>query len=176
MEKPDPKDARDVNMSRAAGPTAFNLAVRKDGTGGGLTAEVELTPADAAFPPRLDRVELVATRRTLQPKPARSDSAPTRDLTLRRATAQGDRLRAELALAIDDAPGTYQYFVELRTAQINGFGVPAFVRALSTDDPTPTKDPHKTLNLEKFVTDLRQAASSVHAPVLAAWTMTVVRR
>lgn len=169
------RTAKDVNMSQPSGPYAFNCAVRKGGTGGTLVADVAFTLAPGAPPPRTERAELSVVRRTLAPRAAATDTAPTHDLTLKQITGREGRLRAEMELAVSGPPGTYEYRVQVQTAPVNGFLPPGFVHALSTENPTPSSDPNKTLNLEKFVMDLRQAASSVRQPVLAAWTLTVVK-
>ncbi|MFA6165864.1 MAG: hypothetical protein WC700_04550 [Gemmatimonadaceae bacterium] len=166
------RDAKDVNLNKAAGPYAFNFAVRKGGTGGTLIADVTLTPNASSPPATLARAELMAFRRATG-RQAAGDGPPSRDLELKQLTAQGNKAHLEIALDITDPPGRYEYIVELRAASVNGFGVPAFVHALSSEDPTPTRDPNKTLNLESFIMNLRQAATSQHQPVLASWLISV---
>ena len=165
------RDSKDINMSKASGPNAFNFAIRKGGTGGTLISDVALTLNPASPPPRLERTELVAFRQG----PTASTS-PSRDLVQKKVSSQAGKYHVEAVLTINDPPGKYEYRIDLRTAPINGFSAPAFIRALSSDDPGPAKDPNKTLNLEKFIMDLRQAASSIRRPVLASWTLTVVKR
>ena len=106
-------------------------------------------------------------------KAAKPDSTATRDITLQEVTGSNGKLRATLGLAIADPPGTYSYQLLLRTGAINGFDVPEWVNEFSSENPTASSDPNKTLNLAKFISDLRRASSSVQQPAVAKWYVNV---
>ena len=171
---------RALNPQGATGAYASGFTLRKGEPGGALLADVVPTPAPGAMPVRPEQLELVAWRRAPaaggakgKGAPAAADSVETRDLTLERATRQGDTLRLALRLALADPPGTYAYKLALRTGGVGGFALPAWVERLSSPNPTPARDANRTLNLAKFVGDLRRAASSVVQPVVATWYVTV---
>ncbi|MEL7361539.1 MAG: hypothetical protein AAFN13_05670, partial [Bacteroidota bacterium] len=69
--------------------------------------------------------------------------------------------------------GRYAYLVLLETGEVNGLLPPAWVPALSTTNPSADVDPNKTLNLDRLVTDLVQAAATVQRPRLGALALTL---
>jgi len=162
------KGSRFLNRRAEENPGHFRFDVRKGGEGGTLMADVTVRLKPSAPDYRPERVELVAFRRD-----GAADSARTEDLTLRSVRRSGDVLSATLDLRAPAQPGSYAYRVSLVTGPLDGFASPAWVRTLSSPNPTATDGPNKTLNLERFVSDLRRAASSVHAPELARWYMDV---
>jgi hypothetical protein len=157
------RESRYLNRRAETQPGHFRFDVRKGGDGGALTSEVtvRLKPSSPDYRP--DRVELVAYRRD------GSDSVRTDDVSLVSVQRNGEVLNATLALRPPAEPGQYEYRVSLVTGALDGFVSPEWVNALSSTNPTATDDPNLTLNLERFLTDLRRAASSVHAPELARW-------
>jgi hypothetical protein len=74
----------------------------------------------------------------------------------------GQRVRVPLRLQLPDPEGSYAYQIELRTPSVNAFGLPGWVAEWSSENPTPTSDPNKTINLERFVNGLLQASASAH--------------
>ena len=165
------RNAKHINRRSEERPNRFSFDVRKDGEGGMLLADVavKLRPSSPDF--RTEAVQMVAFRKD----PGKSDSTRTEDLALRQVRRRGDTLAAILDLRAPRQPGSYAYRVSLITGALDGFTTPAWVRTLSSAYPSAASDPNKTLNLEKFVMDLRRAASSVHAPELARWYLDVRR-
>jgi hypothetical protein len=162
-------DSRHLNRRSEERPGHFRFDVRKGGDGGTLTADVTVRLKPSAPDYRSERVELVAFRR------AGADSVRTEDIALDSVRRRGDVLNATLRLRAPAEPGTYAYRLSLVTGALDGFVPPAWVRTLSSPNPTAADGPNRTLNLERFVTDLRRAASSVHAPELARWYVDVRR-
>ena len=167
--------SREFNAQAPTGPYEFDFTLLKGQRGGTLLADVLVTPAAGALPLRADQLELVAYRRTAGrgAGKAPADSAETADVTLQRSTQAGDSLHLALGVNPPEAPGTYAYKLALRTAGTGGFGDAPWVTQYSSDNPTPTHDAGKTLNLATFVRDLRAAASSVAQPRVAVWYLTV---
>lgn len=170
---------REFNPQAPIGPYQFSFALLKNQRGGTVLADVVATPSPGAFPLRADQLELVAYRRAVTGgAKARGDSTETQDVTLQRAMQSGssqggDSLHLTLAVTPPSAPGTYAYKLVLRAPAVGGFSDPAWVTQYSSDNPTPTVDANKTLNLATFVRDLRLAASSVTQPRVAIWYLTV---
>lgn len=171
------RKSRDLNVSAAhedASRFAFNL--RSGGTGGTLRADIALDRVPAAPRFSADRVEMIAYRKKLSRRPGESntDSTRTQDLTLQRLRRSSDTLRATIRMNLKDEPaGLYSYKTVFRTGAIDGLDVPTWIENFSSTNPSPESAPNKTLNLEKFVSDLIQAGSSVHRPKLAKIYITV---
>lgn len=161
------RDSRHLNRRAEERPGHFRFDVRKGGDGGTLEADVTVRLKPSAPDFRPERVELVAFRRE------GADSVRASEITLQSVRRTAEGLNATLALRAPPQPGSYAYRLSLVTGALDGFVSPAWVRALSSPNPTASDGPNKTLNLERFVTDLRRAASSVHAPELARWYMDV---
>lgn len=173
------RKSRDLNVSAAREDEnrfAFNL--RSGGTGGTLKAEIILDRAPTAPRFTADRIEMTAYRKKLSRRPGESDTSSTRtqDLTLQRLRRSGDTLHARIRMDLEDEPaGLYAYKTVFRTGTIDGLDVPSWVEEFSSTNPSPESAPNKTLNLEKFVSDLTQARSSVRRPKLAKIYITVRR-
>jgi hypothetical protein len=167
-----PPRSKELNARKASGPYEFNFDLLKGAGAATMLADIDITPNPNAPPFRAEGLTLTAYRRSGGGK-AKVDSAVTRDITLQGVTANNGKLHATLGLTIADPPGSYSYQLLLRTGAINGFGVLAWVDEFSSDNPTPRSDPNKTLNLAKFISDLRRASSSVQQPAVAKWYVNV---
>jgi hypothetical protein len=174
------RKSRDLNVSGTREDVnrfAFNL--RSGGTGGTLRADINLERAHAAPRFSADRVEMVAYRKKLSRRPQRDstnrmDSTRTQDLTLQRLRRSSDTLHATIQMNLKDQPsGMYSYKTVFRTGAIDGLEVPPWIDDFSSTNSSPGNDPNKTLNLEKFVSDLIQASSSVRRPKLSKIYITV---
>lgn len=179
--------SNELNAQKPTSPYQFNFALLPKQSTGRLIADVVVTEsAPGALPVRADQLELVAYRR---PAPgsaagdvgggrgARADSGETRDITLERPPERvGDTLRLALRLNLADPPGTYTYKLVLRAGAAGSFGNPPWVERYSSSNPTLSADPNKTLNLARFVLDLRRASTSVTRPAVAIWYLTVRKR
>jgi hypothetical protein len=137
-----------------------------------MLADIDVTLNPSAPPFRAEGLTLTAYRRSAA-KGGKSDSVNTSDITLQNVTETNGKLRATLGLNITDPPGAYSYQLVLRTGAINGFSAPAWVEDFSSDNPSPRSDANRTLNLAKFVSDLRRASSSVQQPAVAKWYVNV---
>jgi hypothetical protein len=171
----------ELNAQKATSPYEFNFALLPKQSGGSMVADVVVKEsAPGALPLRADQLELVAYRRAAAaagPRAARPDSVETRDFTLERPPERvGDTLRLALRLHLADPPGTYAYKLVLRAGAAGSFANAAWVESYSSPNPTPTADPNKTLNLARFVLDLRRASTSVTRPAVAVWYVNVRKR
>lgn len=162
--------SRDVNRRADAGPRHFRFDVRKGGQGGTLIADVTLRMKPVVPDVRAEGLVLTALRRQ-----SAGDSIPSRDFSLAGVKRTGDRLTATLNLRAPGEPGTYAYRLALVTDPLDGFVVPAWVERFSSSNPTASNDPNRTLNLDRFVLDLRRAASSVRPPEVARWYVDIHR-
>lgn len=167
------RDAQDLNRRTSPGENAFAFDVRPEGEGGTLEGTVVLDREATAPDVNADRLALEVFRKVRSPQP--TDSARSDDLRLRRVERRGDTLAVTFDYTLAEE-GRYTYLARLRAGDIGGLVPPAWVRELSSTNPTATRDPNKTLNLEKFVADLAQAAASAHRPVLAQFTLDVTKR
>lgn len=171
------RSSRDLNMQSASdGSNRFAFNLRSGGTGGRLQADVILNPAPTTPDFSADQIELVSYRKELSPRSQASntDSTLTQDLSMSNIRRSGDTLQATLQMNLGNEPaGMYSYKTVFRAGAINGLETPAWVKQFSSENPSPKNEPNKTLNLEKFVSDLIQASSSVQRPKLAKAYITV---
>jgi hypothetical protein len=135
-----------------------------NGTGDGtFLAQIEIEQHPAAPQLALDRLGVTIVRRTM---PRRAGDLPgpempATDLMINGPlVVSGTRLTIPLRLQLPDPAGVYVYRIDLRTPSVGAFAVPRWVGDWSTDNPTPTSEPNKTINLTRFVGGLEQAASS----------------
>ena len=154
----------------------FAFDLQSGGTGGTLRANIVLDRAPNTPRIEANRVEMTAYRKKLSRRPGEGDttSTRTRDLTLEALRSSEDTLRATLRMNLEDDPsGTYSYKTVFRPGATDGLGVPTWVERFSSKSPSPQNGPNKTLNLEKFISDLIQASNSVRRPKLAKLYITV---
>ncbi len=181
-----PRTDRVINLRSQVAPYQFAFDVRKGESGGTVIDTIHVRPREGAMPVRGDQVELIAFKKSaVNGKGARwTDSTATNDFSLTKldmpnasnsttATATTTATAATLSTNVSGPSGRYSYMLLLRTGAINGFESPAWIRALSSDNPTPQSDANKTLNLDRFVLALRGAASSVSQPEIAKWYVDV---
>lgn len=138
----------------------FNFDIRKDGQGGVIDTVIRLQQNPDAADFKADGVEIVV--RQTHPK-----VNETHDLSLQSIRRTGDVLNAALLLEIGAPEGKYSYDVLFRTRGAGAFTVPKWVQDLSSENPSPLRDANRTLNLERFVTELIDADASIHKPGLA---------
>ena len=167
------RDSQELNRRASPGENAFAFDVRPEGEGGTLEGTIVLAREAAAPDVNAARLDLEVFRKVRSPQP--TDSVRSDDLRLRSAERRGDTLGVTFDYTLGDE-GRYTYLARLRAGDIGGLVPPDWVRELSSTNPTAAQDPNKTLNLEKFVADLAQAAASAHRPVLAQFTLDVTKR
>lgn len=168
------REATALNRRAAPGPDHFAFDIRPGGAGGPLEGTVVLQRSPTAPDVHPDRLDLEVFRKPRGPQAA--DSVRSADLRLHAVERRGDTLAVALDYALADAPGAYTYLARLRARDIGGLVPPGWVADLSSTDPSVARDPNKTLNLEKFVGDLTQAAASAHRPILAQFVLDVTKR
>ena len=167
-----PGDAsKGINLGARDGG-AYRFVVRDGYDGGVLNGALRLTPALGSASVAPERVQLVAYRR----EGGSPDSSRTDDLALANVQADGDDLTFELTLRLDDPPGHYAYLLLFQTGDVRGLTPPAWTADLSTTNPTASQDPNKTLSLERLMSDLVQASSTVQRPVIGRATFTLTRK
>ena len=167
------RESRGLNVqatSKDEPENLFKFVLKKENDEGLVEAEIELdrnsrTPDFAA-----DRMELVVYKKTA----TGTDSVLVNDdLELNSVQRDGDRLQLTLKLELDDPVGKYGYLVYLQAAAIGGLAVPQWVTDFSSANPSRNVDANKTLNLEKFVTDLLRASLAIHQPRIAQMYLSV---
>ena len=167
-----PGDASKGLNVASADDGAYRFVVRDGYDGGALDGTLRLTRADGAATVDPDRVELAAYRRDA----GVADSTLTRDLTLSDVQADGDALSFQLALDLDGPPGRYAYLALFQAGAVDGLTPPAWTRELSTTNPSADVDPNKTLNLERLMQDLVQAAATVQRPLVGRAVLSVTKQ
>ncbi len=155
-------DSRGVNIGAVDGDT-YRLVVRDDHDGGRLRGTLALTPRDNVADVAPDRVELVAFRRG----PGEADSSRTTDVEIADVARSDDGLAFDFVLDVDGPPGDYAYLLQFQAGEVGGQTLPGWVRDLSTEAPTADADPNRTLNLERLLGALVQAAATERRPLLA---------
>lgn len=163
--------ARGINVA-SADDGQYRFVVRDGFEGGVLNGTLELTPSPTAPDVVADRVELVAYRKG----PGEADSIRTSDIQMRNVRANGDDLTFDLDVAVEEPPGRYAYLLLVQAGGNAGLAPPAWVRDLSTTDPTAEADPNKTLNLERLVSDLVQASATVQRPLLGRAVISLTKQ
>lgn len=161
-------------IARKSERNRFNFTLKKVASAGVLTAEISFD-RNTRTPGFSDKIELVAYKKAVLPgqKEAPKDGAATQDISLKDSKTSGNKIQTTLNLSIADPEGTYSYLVYLQPASIGGFTMPQWIHDFSSDNPTPKQDANKTLNLEKFVSDLIRANSLVYQPKVAKFFVTV---
>lgn len=160
-----------INVA-SAGDGAYRFVIRDGYDGGVLDGTLRLTPRPAAAAVVPERVELAAFRRD----GGAADSTRTRDVTLSDVRANGDDLTFELAMNVDGPPGRYAYLLLFQAGGVDGLTAPAWVRDLSTTNPTAEVDPNRTLNLERLMNDLVQASATVKRPLIGRAVLSVTKQ
>lgn len=164
-----------LQNSSASEEGVFAFFLKSGADTGTVTASVRLRTEPSAPPVALGELRLIVEPVKPGAKTGQVGSAP--DLALRKVTIGKDgEIQAELAISTASAPGLREYDLSLATDAIKGFETPPWVAAFSSDNPTPTTDANRTLNLERFVLDLRRAASSVSPPRVATWRVRIDKK
>lgn len=161
-------------IARKGERNRFNFTLKKGANEGVVMAEVSFE-RNTRTPGFSDKIELVAYRKAVLPgqKEVPKDGTATQDISLKDSKTSGNKLQTTLNLNIAHREGAYSYLLYLQPASIGGFTVPQWIRDFSSDNPIPKKDANKTLNLEKFVSDLIRANSLVYQPKVAKFFVTV---
>lgn len=167
--------SKDLTLRNKASRNQFNFSLKKDGTEGMIVADISSDRNTRTSGFQEERLELSALRKAVVSgqKEVPKDGVPTQDITLKELKHNGNKIQATLNLKLSEPAGTYSYLVYLQPSSIDGFMLPQWVKELSSDNPTPKKDANKTLNLEKFVSDLIRANSAVFQPKVAKFFITV---
>ncbi|MFQ5640004.1 MAG: hypothetical protein ACE5IR_18650 [bacterium] len=176
------RKSRSLNMRKMRTPDRyphhFGFSLRKGKATGTILAGIrfERAPHTADFQKRA--LELMVFRKSSLPgaKITAQDSVLASDLKLTGLERDGDSLTATIDLDLAEPPGIYSYLVYLQLPQNGGFELPRWIDVFSSQNPTASRDPNKTLNLRKFVIDLMRASQSFSQPQIAKFYMTVYKR
>ena len=165
--------SRGINRRASTTENQFAFDLINDAEGGTLQETVVLAFDESAPSVDPSRLALDVYRKA---RGSTADSTATDDLRMTDVSARGDTLQITLQLAPSGDATALTYLARLRAGDIGGLAAPEWVRSLSTRAPTADVDPNKTLNLEKFVGDLAQAAASARPAVVAQFVVDVTRR
>lgn len=177
-------DAFDLELTKARGDASkgLNVASADDGVyrfvvrdgydGGVLDGALRLTPQTGAATVVPDRVELAAYRR----EDGAADSTRTDDVQLSDVRSAGDEFTFTLTIDVDGPPGRYAYLLLFQAGGVDGLTPPAWVRELSTTNPSADVDPNKTLNLERLMSDLVQASATVRRPLIGRAVLSLTKQ
>lgn len=170
--KKRPGDAsRGINVASADGGE-YRFVVRDGFDGGILDGMLHLTPASGAARIVPSKLELAAFRRAA----GSADSVRTEDFTLTDVRADGDDLAFALHVDVDAPPGHYGYLLLFLAGDVDGLTPPDWVYELSTTNPTADTDPHKTLNFDRFMTNLVHASATVQRPLVGRALLSLTKK
>jgi hypothetical protein len=127
----------------------------------------------------LQQLELIGYRNVLPSAASTAASGPgepCQDFMLKTIALDGRTLRLTLKFSSSSAPGHYLYTLYVRVPSSAPYLLPAWVKDYSSENPTPAKDANKTLNLERFISDLLTASVSVHQPNVLKLTTIIHRK
>jgi len=171
--------ARDLQNRKSPAPGLFVFDLKRDGTGGAIVADVTVDFEPSALPIAATTLRLISQPVTKSPAAGGSPGAvgSPSDISLKgKVGAKASTFRVDLDVSILGAKGARDYDLALETGAISGFEAPAWVAGFSSENPTPNSDANRTLNLERFVLDLRRAASSVSQPLIAKWRVRINKK
>jgi hypothetical protein len=157
-----------------------DFMLKSDSSSGAFEADldVDLYPLTPTIRP--DRLELLTYRRpAAEKKPPNAMPSLTEqssDFSLKALALEGRKMSLLLDFKTNASPGKYLYTVYVRVPSLNVFATPQWAKDFSSANPTPAKDPNKTLNLEKFITDLLSASVAVRQPNVVKLCLTIDRR
>ncbi|HPS31309.1 MAG TPA: hypothetical protein PLZ43_13705 [bacterium] len=86
----------------------------------------------------------------------------TSDFKIKNISRNGDTVTVEFELNYPPKASVALYAFYFGVSQLNAFLTPDWIKAFSTENPTPESEPNKTLNLDRFVRDLLRATASVN--------------
>ncbi len=170
------KDSKGLGRYRAEkDPLMFYFKHNRKISGDALEVEVKFQPK--AHAPDFDPagLQLTVQRKAYENKVKRwsSGQEETTDLTPVSFSREGNMLRCRLDIHLEDAAGHYGYLCELGVSPINGLVCPDWVRRWSSENPTASHEPNKTLNLERFVTNLMRASATIHQPKVGCFALKI---
>jgi len=143
----------------------------REGTNASLAVDLNIETVEGAAALKRDRLEMRAVRKTADGETATSDITLGGPLV-----TDGTNVRLPLNIRLAEQPGTYHYKIDLRTPTLSAFDLPSWVPALSSNNPSPSFEPNKTLNLAPFVQGLVQSTTSVQATTAARMFIRIRKR
>jgi hypothetical protein len=167
VEKPG--QTQGINANGKIG-SAYRFVVRSGHDGGTLKGRLTYALRADAAPVVPDRLVMRAFRAD------GADSVATSEITMRNAHADGDAVAFDLDVRLTQPKGRYAYLLLFEAGDLDGQRMPEWVYSLSSDSPTATTHANKTLNLERFVAGLTQAAATVRPPRLAEVVLHLTRQ
>ncbi len=139
-------------------PITYDISIDDDKGLKPLTFSLKL---DKGYYPPIGDME-VRVEKIMTVKGKASESQPTEDLKVKTVTREGETILVEVELQYPPKVDAVSYSVKFNLSKLNAFVTPDWIKGFSSDNPTPTNEPNKTLNLERFVRDLLRATASVN--------------
>lgn len=126
-------------------------------------------------PIKSDNLKFKVTRQIYDPKAEKYLSEEdSKDIQLKEAKgAPGESLLTFFTTSVGISSGTHAYRIYMLIDPDTKVYLPKWVTQFNSDDPTPTRGPNKTLNLEKFVSDLVKASWVINQPKLGVAYLTI---
>lgn len=133
-----------------------------------LNVEVEFTTVPYIPEINGQKINLISYRKFVSSdKKFSYDSSLSSDVTIKEITKSGNVIKAIIEVSIQESKGIYSYLIYFLPSVIDGFIIPEWIKEFSSDNPNPQRDPNKTLNLERFISDLIKANVSVNQPKIS---------
>lgn len=174
------KESKTVNKKapREEVKNSFDFSMKEDGKEAAFDLEINLESLPR-FPDFSEKaLEIISYKKSISdPQKLSSDSVLTDDISIENIQRTGKKITATLKLNNRDPSGNYSYMVYLKANQLNGLLTPDWIKEFSTDDPVPgTPTENKTYNLEKFISTLLVARSSITPIYIANFYVNIFKR
>ena len=161
--------SKDLNLRGSKAENQFDFSLRKGASEGTILADLSYEQNSRA-PGFVAQALSVDVYRKFSPsgkKSASKKGESSNDITVKDVKSNGNKINARMNISVGEAPGTYSYLVYVQPSSVNGYIMPKWVHDFSSDNPTPKKDPNKTLNLERFIAGLINTNAEVSQPKIA---------
>jgi hypothetical protein len=174
------KDSKAVNKKapRQEIKNSFDFSMQEDGKEAQFDLEITFDRLPR-FPDFSEKsMELISYKKSISdPIKFTTDSVLTDDIKIENIQRTGNKVTATIRLKNHDPSGNYSYLVYLKSNQLNGLITPDWIKEFSTDDPVPgSPTENKTYNLEKFISTLLVARSSITPINLAKFYINIFKR
>ncbi len=122
-----------------------------------------------------ENIKFVVKKQVYDPKSeSYSKEEDTKDLQIKVTDGTpGSKITSAVVTSESISKGTSGYKIFMEVDPDTRVSLPKWVTNFSSDDPSPSRGPNKTLNLEKFVSDLIKASWVLGQPKLGVAFLTI---
>ena len=169
------KESKELSIRKSEnGPNTFEFSLRDETRRSKFDLEINYKQKENTYGFIPSKLELETFSKTILKENKNSlNNNYSHNVSLSTLVNNDNKINSVLDINIPKAPGTYSYCIYIRLPLSGGYIVPEWVMQYSSDNPNPLKDSNKTLNLEKFISDLIQANITVSKPKIAKIYLTI---